>query len=90
MHIKLAWPQAAWLSIFLKGRSEVLHLRVRPKLTCTADRIEKRRRKAQHPVEFEPTTLRVLLCRRVLYPSATTAAPCSELDESIYEGFFVR
>ena len=29
----------------------------------------------QHPAGFEPTTSRVLFCRRVLYCCATTAAP---------------
>ena len=35
----------------------------------------KKKEKAQHPAGFEPTTLRVLLCRCVHYGCATTAAP---------------
>ena len=32
LHIKLAWPQAAWLSIFFVGKSVVLHLLEGPEL----------------------------------------------------------
>ena len=46
--------------------------------SCTAKYSEERK-KSRHPVGFEPTTSRVMLCRYVLYRCATTTAQRNSL-----------
>ena len=72
VHIMLELPQAAQLSIYICERKSVLlQLLEGPDI---GPRQRKRRKKTEHPAGIEPTTSRVLLCSRVLYLCATTAA----------------
>ena len=54
MHIKLALPQGAWLSVFFIGKSEVLHLHQGPELRMYYWYDREAKKKAQHPAGFEP------------------------------------
>ena len=73
MHIKLALPEAVWLSIFFMAKSALLQLHEGPELR-THYRKDRAEIKAHHLAGFKPTTSRVLLQRRVAYRCATTAA----------------
>ena len=62
------------------GKSVVLHLCEGPELRRHYWQDRKEKKKAKHPAEFEPTTSRVLLCRRALYRCATTAAQSGHMQ----------
>ena len=55
VRIKLALSQAGWLSIFLQEDQQCCTSVRDLNQGRTTDRIEKKRKKAQHPARFEPT-----------------------------------
>ena len=71
-HIKLASPQAAWLSIFFVRKPVMLHLFEGPELR-THYRDDREEKKSPAPGRIRTHDL--FATRRVLYPCPATAAP---------------